>query len=612
MPTRRRRPSRRDTSAKKPSPKKGLADQKDASLKGASAGKAVRKKKRAGGFRLLSGKRSLLLGLLLIVALTFFVRCLHLFDSGHYYIISADSHLFHWMADRVMEGQSIPTHVQPSGLAYPLAYIASAVGSVFNMSDQDALTFTCKYLPALMGVLTALVIYLGLSRMYDRRMGLCCALAWAVLPHAYFIQAAGYLDRDAINVPLILIGALAFFFSKRWHLKIRGRDLGWVLGAILVLGIELTLFLEWSWVGPGLLLTIITAYFMVDLLVKALVYEEDRLSVEDQSIQQRVVIRVKGAIRETGWKPFALIVSLNILVALVSWDTTAETLRQIGDLLRPGGGQIAELQGLTWLDLRLFEFFILLIPIGLFLSVMRHREADLLFLSWIVVLVILSFFSRRLILYAAPPAAVIGGMVVANLWDFQYARKRERTIQKIVGVLVLVIMIGLSARAYDLAAGPKVAADTNWCESLTYLSEESPEDARVMTWWDYGYWVLDIGERRPVVDGGLYGHTRQQDSDVGLAYCTDKASEAVEVMKKYGAKYLIFSRLEQNILPVIASYGLGAEWPEWWQKWENGVDNSLYRRSLYEQFQSEGELERVCPAPGIRYPEVVILGLKGG
>ena len=556
--------------------------------------------------------RSILLGLLFIAAVTFFVRCLHLFDSGHYYIISADSHLFHWMADRVMEGQAIPTHVQPSGLAYPLAYVATAVGYVFKMSDQESLTFVCKYLPPFIGVLTAFVIYLGLSRMYDRRMGLCCALAWAVLPHAYFIQAAGYLDRDAINVPLILIGALAFFFSKRWHLKIRGRDLGWVLGAILVLGIELILFLEWSWVGPGLLLTIITAYFVVDLAVKSLFREEDSPWVGEQTIRQRISVRIKGAIRETGWKTFVLIVSLNILVALASWGTAAETLRQIGDLLSPGGGLIAELQGLTWWDLRLYEFFLLLIPIGLFLTVMRHREADLLFLSWFVVLFILSFFSRRIILYAAPPAAIMGGMVVANLWDFRYAHKHERTIQKIVGVMVLVIMIGLSSRAYDLTAGPRVAADTKWVEGLTYISEESPEDVRVMTWWDYGYWVLDIGERRPVVDGGLYGHTVQQDRDVGSAYCTDTTSEAVEVMRKYRADYLVFSKLEEDIMLAISSYGVdSAEWREWWEKWLNGTDNSLYSRSLSGKFSSESGLTRVYPAQEIRNPEVVILRLDG-
>jgi len=605
-------PSKRRRGARPTPPRKAVRQKTPAEQPKAPATPAKKpsaKKRAPSRGRGLLRRRYLLLALLLIGGWAFLVRCLHLFEPGHDYIVSADSYLFHWMADRVMDGQSIPTDVQPSGLAYPLAYGANAVGWVFGMSDQDALTFVCKYLPPLIAVLTAVLIYFALSRMYDRRMGLCCALAWAVLPHAYFIQAAGYLDRDAINVPLILLGVLAFFFSKRWHLGIKERDVGWVVGALIVLAVELILFIEWSWVGPGLLLTIIVAYFLVDLAVKALSYAGEAYSIE-QSFLGSVWLRLREAVKETAWKPFLVILGLNIVVALVNWDTAATTLREIGDLLRPGGGQIAELQGLTLADFKLFEFFILLVPIGFFLAVVRHREGDLLFLTWFGVLLVLSFFSRRLILYMTPAAAILGGMVVASLWDFQYAKKREKTIQKVVGIVVVLVMVGLAGRAYSVATGARVSANTAWCNGLTYVSQESPQDSRVMSWWDYGYWILDLGDRRPVVDGGLYGHTGQQDSDVGLVYCTDNASEAVEIMEKYHAEYVIFSRLERDILPVIASYAFGSDWSDWWNKWQNGQDNSLYRRSLYGGFVSEGRLERVYPASDVRYPEVVVLHLK--
>ena len=239
MPAKRRRPSRKHIPSKKAIPKGIPSERKNTHPKDIPVKRPAPKRKGTGRLRGVFSRRFILFGLLSIAALAFFIRCLHLFDPGHYYIISADSYLFHWMADRVMDGQSIPTNIQPSGLAYPLAYIATTIGHVFSMSDQDALTFVSKYLPPFIGVLTAVLIYLGLSRMYDRRTGLCCAVAWAVLPHAYFIQAAGYLDRDGINVSLILIGALAFFFSRRWRLNIKGWDLGWVFGVVVVLILSL-------------------------------------------------------------------------------------------------------------------------------------------------------------------------------------------------------------------------------------------------------------------------------------------------------------------------------------------------------------------------------------
>lgn len=553
----------------------------------------------------LTNKWFVLLSIVLIAAFAFLIRSLHLFDSGHYYIISADSHVFHWMADNIMDGQPIPDKI-PSGLAYPLAYIANAIGFVFNLSDESALTFVSKYLPPFLGVLTAIILYLVISRIYDRRLGLMSALAWAVLPHAYFIQGAGYLDRDAISVPLVMIGAFVFLLCKRWHVKLRGRDVGWILGAFLVLIIELLIFLEWSWVGPGLLITIITAYFAAELVVKFLEYEHPSQAAKYQTTWQRLRARAKGALRESKWQPFVLIVGLNFLAAIINMGATSRTFDFIHILLSPGGGNIAELGGFGLTDLALFQFFIILIPIGIFLAVMRRRELDILCLSWFLVLFILSLFSRRVILYAAPAAAILGAIVLANLLDFRYSRRLERSIQMIVAVIVLAVLVGLSSMAYDLGSERRIAANDDWQDGLVYLRDNTPEDAVVMTWWDFGYWVLDMAQRKPVVDGGLYGHSRQQDDDIGRAYLSNNASETAEIMREYGADYLIFSKVEMEIMPVIAWHGTGRDTEDTTVE----LADTIYIRSLTGDFESGGGLERVYPAPEIADPGLVILGLK--
>lgn len=620
MPAKRRRASRKkDASAKRRPPKKGALKRKQPSRKRTSVRKGVPGEKLFGPpLRLLKkgfGKfirfwrrHSTLLTLLLIAGLAFFVRCLHLFDSSHYYIISADSHFFHWMADRIMDGQPVPTDVQPSGLAYPLAYIAKAISFGFS-SQQDALTFASKFLPPFLGVITAIVIYLAVSRIWDRRMGLASALAWAVLPHGYFVQGAGYLDRDCLNVLLVAVGAFVFFLAKRWHLRIGRRDVGWVLAALVVLGIELVLYFEWSWVGPGLLLAIIIAYFAAEFLVKSLLgHEQPALAVGYQTFSQQLFARIRNAIRESKWQPFVLIISLNILVALINLGVTSETFDVIGNLLSPSRGEIAELQGIGLADLRLYEVFLFLAPIGIFLAVMRHREGDIFVLIWFLTLVILSLFARRVILYAAPAAAIIGAMTVANLWDLRYSRRLERRIQQIVAVLVVLIMIGLSVRSYDLGSEQRVAANQDWQGGLVYLRDNTAEDAVVMSWWDYGYWILDVAQRKPVVDGGWLSHSKRTDDDIGLAYCTDRASDAVEVMRKYGADYLVFSRVELEIEPVIAIHGVGMENYVAWRQGERM--NSLWLRSLVGDFQSGGGLERVYPGPEVENPGLVVLGLK--
>ncbi len=592
-----RKLSRRRALAKRTAPAAEPVAARPSTPKGGAPSKGVPGKGRFARFLHLSDRQLVLLCLCAISGLAFFVRSLHLLDSGHYFIISADSHVFHWMADLVMGNQAIP-NVFPTGLAYPLAYIATAVGFVFRLSDQDALTFASKFLPPFLSVLTIIVIYLAVSRMYNRRMGLAAGLAWAVLPHAYFIQGAGYLDRDGLSILLITLGVFAFFMSKNWHLSVRRRDVGWVFGALLVVGLELMLYLEWSWVGSGLLLTIIGAFFASELVLKFAEYQEPFSTTGYQPFWKRLLGRVKGAVSQSRWRPFAVIFSLNVLVACLNRAATSRTFDFIDALLSPGGGEIAEMGGLGFSDLVLFQLFLLLIPIGLLLAFIRHREADVLFVSWFLVMFILSLFARRLILYAAPAAAVVGGMVVANLFDLRYTRGLERAIQTGVAAVIVAILIVLSAFAYYQGSESRVAANNDWYDGLTWIRDNTPEDAVVMSWWDYGYWILDVAERKPVVDGGMYGHVEGKDDDVGLAYCTGDALEAVQVMNKHEADYLVFSNVEREILSTIASHGLAAG--------EN-LQDSLYWRSLSGSFQCEGGLERVYPGPEVQNPDLVIL-----
>jgi asparagine N-glycosylation enzyme membrane subunit Stt3 len=154
-----------------------------------------------------------------------------------------------------------------------------------------------------------------------------------------------------------------------------------------------------------------------------------------------------------------------------------------------------------------------------------------------------------------------------------------------------------------------IAASNDWQNALTYLRDNTPRKAVIMSWWDYGYWILDLAERRPVVDNGFYAYDWERLHDVGLAYATSEASEAVRVMQKYGADYLVFSETERVILPAIAEYGLGKAYGD-----DPSIDEELkdclYNRVLSGDFQSDSGLKRVYPGPEVENPEVVILGLE--
>ena len=43
-------------------------------------------------------------------------------------------------------------------------------------------------------------------------------------------------------------------------------------------------------------------------------------------------------------------------------------------------------------------------------------------------------------------------------------------------------------------------------EAYWWLRDRTPEDARVMAWWDYGYQINGVGQRTSIADGNTWNH----------------------------------------------------------------------------------------------------------
>jgi asparagine N-glycosylation enzyme membrane subunit Stt3 len=579
-------------------------------------------------------KKSIVVLCLTIIAIyAFLIRCLHLLHPDYYYIISADSYFFHWMAELVQSGQTVDHtflgHTVPTiwhtGITYPLAYTAKAMSFVFGMSPTDAMTFVSKFLPPTLAVISIVVIYLAVSKIYDQRVGLFSAFAWAILLQTIFMQGAGYLDRDGLSVLLMMMGAFIFYLSRGWHWKIGHLDLGWVAGGLSVVAIEALLIWEWEWIGPVLLLAILTAFFIVEVLGRSYRHiAASSTKTKDLSTRARQwLVSIVTAIRESNWRPFALIIGLSVLFAgispgfpymyrLATW-TAREALFPTS-----GGVPVQEMQGLNFFDLLTYGFMTIPLVLGLGIMLTKHRRVDLFCLSWFACLLLLGIFARRVFLYAAPAGCIISGLGLAFIWDLGKSRLLRRYIETSVlryarigaAMFLLLLLFVSSLLSYTYVSQSRVVApDNNWQDALAYLRTETPNEAVVMSWWDYGYWILDLAERRPVIDGGFYAYDQERLEDVGLAYCTKDASEAAQVMQKYGADYLVFSKTEIKILPIITKFGLGETYGDG-HSIPPELEGSLYDRALSGDFQSESGLKRVYPGPEVENPEVVILGLE--
>jgi len=92
--------------------------------------------------------------------------------------------------------------------------------------------------------------------------------------------------------------------------------------------------------------------------------------------------------------------------------------------------------------------------------------------------------------------------------------------------------IVLSARSHD---GGRIIFD-DFREAYWWLRMNTPEDAKVMSWWDYGYQITAMANRTIIVDNNTWNNTHI--SRVGQAMASPE-DKAYEIMKELDVDYVL-------------------------------------------------------------------------
>ncbi|OTF69536.1 hypothetical protein BLA29_008215 [Euroglyphus maynei] len=92
--------------------------------------------------------------------------------------------------------------------------------------------------------------------------------------------------------------------------------------------------------------------------------------------------------------------------------------------------------------------------------------------------------------------------------------------------------IVLSARTHD---GGRIIFD-DFREAYYWLRMNTPEDAKIMSWWDYGYQITAMANRTTIVDNNTWNNTHI--SLVGQAMASDE-QHAYKIMKELDVDYVL-------------------------------------------------------------------------
>ncbi|MAG37763.1 hypothetical protein CMI45_00025 [Candidatus Pacearchaeota archaeon] len=160
---------------------------------------------------------------------------------------------------------------------------------------------------------------------------------------------------------------------------------------------------------------------------------------------------------------------------------------------------------------------VLLIPFAILtlIGIMKQHEFSEIDLG-IIMLFIFFFLSIvtargaiRITMVLVPSAAIIASYFIVS--SFNKARRVKSQGRKIIAwALVLVIIWAALVSANSFYKTTKSQAENfapgsynfQWQRAMSFVRENTPENAVFGHWWDYGYWIQSIGERATVLDGG--------------------------------------------------------------------------------------------------------------
>ncbi|NPV50916.1 MAG: hypothetical protein HPY60_06950 [Candidatus Methanofastidiosum sp.] len=164
-------------------------------------------------------------------------------------------------------------------------------------------------------------------------------------------------------------------------------------------------------------------------------------------------------------------------------------------------------QAMTFIDvIDKFYVFPILAVIGTAYVMFKIKNKDspnenLLFLGSFLFTAFMAYQMLRNAFFFAIPLSIFAALGIIAIYEFS---KRYFDSKKALALatIVLIAFSGISiynSNNYKTSLVPHLT--DNWLTALIWLDNNTPQDEVVCNWWDYGYWIQTVGNRKTISDG---------------------------------------------------------------------------------------------------------------
>jgi len=523
--------------------------------------------------------------------------------------------------------------------------------ATFGKPTVEALREVAAFVPPVVGAATLVPVYLLVRQLHPSRIvAVGTILLVALLPTEFFHRSSlGFTDQHVVEVLWTVLAVLFLVVGvkqRRWHYGILAGAMQMLLfmtwhGAtfltsILCLWVILdglvghfagrditpTVKLFGAFIGTAALMSVPFLRYVGAPPLQYVTLGSATLLVP--------LLWAIGCWFPRGRKGAALLVALSASGGLTLWLldqnvatvslTAARAWQELQSIFYGADSSILEAQATTfrtmWFCYGMAGFLALG---GLYLSI--RRQLPLPFLVWAIVILIAGIAQRRWGYYATIPVAF---MAVSSIWWavavypvglWQVAKAVARftatgaarfgristapippDVRRVLVVMVVLAVAGTTLPGMIATARIPPSLTTDVYHACLWMKNNTPEPLEdgaptygVLSWWDYGHWIISVGERAPV------SSPTWQDAPSQWFFAVDNVQDAEALLGDLNIRYIMVtqSMVGGKFYAIVHKMRHGN-----YEGWEE----MLYRSMAWKLYHSWGfgPYELVFAAPTVR------------
>jgi len=446
-------------------------------------------------------------------------------------------------------------------------YTITTFGAAY---DKWLLMEYARWLPAIFGALISVAMFFLGKKMYNTRTGVAMGVMAATVPAFVYRTMGGFFEEDALGFLWLVIGFIFFVMAIQNRHKLKSWLSYSIIGAFFFFLMAIT------WSMFLLIPLVLLSYFgtMLGYMLIKKINKKEIIAFSKVFLTCFLLFAiVTTAHSGTGWIRRTTEYVTNYLP--ITQENRDRINKNAFDDTDVVGATVGEENTGKQFFIEKYSLLVvipflalIIIPLYLLFGKYKNKEQEehdhkhdnidyfvLIIFFWILITGFMAWSKLKFTYTLGLPIAVGFGFLffLTTEWLQNKSINLKRTFVVIAGIF----LIGSIAAGsfFVLSKEPPISQQKDWQNAMFWVYNNTPTDAKILNWWDYGHWISYFSERKVSTDNT--NSYSEGTSDFGMFMISDDINNTKEILRKYDTDYIM---IETSYLDRMSNFAIYGYW----------------------------------------------------